>query len=138
MFQALDILRRGVASSIGRLIKGTVYAQHSAHHRRAHVGLIRHTVAVHGAMGARLLAIALDLFPSAFVARPSHPSPLLEMRRVLHGRRILVCAVEVRRWRGLRQLLFEVVLLVVDRLAAVGVLLGRGLIHHRRSARTAG
>jgi len=40
-----------------------------------------HTIAVNSAMGARLLAITLDLLSSAFIARACYTSSLLEWLR---------------------------------------------------------
>lgn len=53
------------------------------------------TVTVHGAVGAGLLAVALDFFASTLIASTGHPPPLLHRERGLEllgiGRSLVFC-----------------------------------------------
>lgn len=62
-----------------------------------------HTIAIDGAMRARLLAIALDLLSSAFIAGAGYPPPLLEWLwlRSLAVEQIAARGVVVARFRAI-------------------------------------
>lgn len=83
VFQSFDILRGGVAPTVGRLVISTFYARLISYvHPKRGVWVLSNwnegrTVAVDGAVGARLLPVALDLLAPTLIAGPGHPTSLL-------------------------------------------------------------
>lgn len=82
-FEGLHVLRSGIAPPIRGLVIGTVcrtgLLARVFRPWGCRIGL---TIAIHGAVCARLLTIALDLFAAALVTGAGDPSPLLRRRKL--------------------------------------------------------
>lgn len=77
MLEILDILRRRVSATIGRLVVGAFCID--GQQKSIELVCENDTVAVDCAVSTRLLPVTFNLFSSAFVASSSHSSPLLQM-----------------------------------------------------------
>lgn len=90
------------------------------------------TIAIDGAMCARLLAVTLDLLPATFVASAGHAAALLKMHTRFHIWAVLAFAGSTSsRGRGIG-LGLDVVLVIGYRIAIAGVVVvifGRGMFH---------